>query len=607
MSDLLPLEAMTESAHLARNDPLNNIRLYSQAESPSYRNELRAETSVNSADTLNGMASSKSPGTNSSAFGLSLGSPTARRMRRSTPYTTSQRYHSDSKPYANTGNKRQRIDFNTMKSLSPREPESPDLDIDYNHNYIICDNPQCGILICSKSECEGNDIIICDQGDKCNISTACNEDCLGSENTGLFPPRGQWSLRDLRGLDDQDSSQVFANALAPHLSTSTSSSSTVPFLSNNSSSTYSSQADLRTSKGQFPPQNSYQDSSDISFHNVESYFLPPDGSSTDNGLESTWNNPGQLSDNQENPFSFQCPWLDCSLIIENGEQWNQHFHQEHIDPQMIYSCPFKSESCPVTMSANPMAHLETHHGYDFSLNEVGYRCPSESCRQGMKYFNQTSFHDHLDHFHANPSSGQLQCRLWACGNWFDDSSKLISHAMQNHTIPVWNTTVDTMSSPTEPVPPKPQLESQPQNAQNSLDNMSDEALQATKEIFNHQLSLKLQEKGIQYSATCPASKKKNWPEVEKHSLHKCLWKDLEGIICGISFDSENDLQNHIKESHLEILDNKTGYYCCWDKCTREIRLGAKAGFSQRGKLERHMTTHSNCKLIQLEIYCPNFL
>lgn len=86
-------------------------------------------------------------------------------------------------------------------------------------------------------------------------------------------------------------------------------------------------------------------------------------------------------------------------------------------------------------------------------------------------------------------------------------------------------------------------------------------------------------------------------EVLIWASHECQWKD-EGShhICGERFTSPKDLQEHTKTAHLAGLSKKVGYICRWDGCDRASKTDKnKLAFAQRGKLERHMQSHTKCK------------
>lgn len=74
----------------------------------------------------------------------------------------------------------------------------------------------------------------------------------------------------------------------------------------------------------------------------------------------------------------------------------------------------------------------------------------------------------------------------------------------------------------------------------------------------------------------------------------CQWQDTDrdGNVhtCGMLFTSSTDLQQHAKEIHINALRKKTGYFCHWAGCNRMDKP-----FSQKGKVERHLQTHTGCK------------
>lgn len=252
-----------------------------------------------------------------------------------------------------------------------------------------------------------------------------------------------------------------------------------------------------------------------------------------------------------------------------------HFHQEHIDPQMTFRCPFQAETCPPTMDTNPVAHLESDHGYIFDSNGNGYRCPSPTCPQDLTFCDPSTLHNHLDYAHATPGSGALRCRLNACDNWFEDSNQLVSHVNQDHPL-------STLLSRDE----KQDLSLPTTNQANGTskpwkDNIGFHIPSKRKGPSEEPLSTPAPGLGIE--------------ELGNDLVHCCKWRMENGNVCQKPCESEIELQSHIKDAHLEPLDNKTGYYCRWAGCMRDTKLGAKAGFSQRGKLERHMATHTNCK------------
>ena len=71
----------------------------------------------------------------------------------------------------------------------------------------------------------------------------------------------------------------------------------------------------------------------------------------------------------------------------------------------------------------------------------------------------------------------------------------------------------------------------------------------------------------------------------------CRWTLANGDVCGQILDSNENLQTHCKNEHLgDLAKTETGYSCGWHGCRRVTN------FTQKSKLERHMQTHTGCKL-----------
>lgn len=234
---------------------------------------------------------------------------------------------------------------------------------------------------------------------------------------------------------------------------------------------------------------------------------------------------------------FNCTWDACNAFIPDEQFWMQHLHQVHLDPQYTYGCPLQSSDCP-PIGANPLNHLQTQHGFD--MNENTFSCPAPTCSPAQTYNDPAMLHNHFDQAHATPTQGLLHCRLSSCNGSFPDPNKLLSH-IKSHQLPV----------------PTPKVENVNQT-----------------DATNYPLAI---------------------PDNELLVAHTCKWK-LEGSsICGEICGTEKDLQDHVKAKHLAVLSKSTGYICQWEHCGRPAKMGAKQGFSQRGKLERHMASHTNCK------------
>lgn len=243
----------------------------------------------------------------------------------------------------------------------------------------------------------------------------------------------------------------------------------------------------------------------------------------------------------QNSWMFNCPWDACNTSILDAQFWMQHLHQAHLDPQYTYGCPLQSNDCPTVLGANPLNHLQTQHGFD--MNENNFSCPAPTCSPAETYNDPAMFHNHFDQAHAIPAQGFLLCRLDSCNGSFIDQNQLLSHIHESHQLPV----------------PPPKIA-------NNFMNQNETAC--------YPLAI---------------------PDNEVLVAHTCKWKLRGGDVCGETCGSEKDLQDHVKAKHLAVLSKSTGYICQWEHCGRPAKMGAKQGFSQRGKLERHMASHTNCK------------
>lgn len=264
-------------------------------------------------------------------------------------------------------------------------------------------------------------------------------------------------------------------------------------------------------------------------------------------------------------YLYHCTWDGCGQTIMNSNDLLPHLHSQHIDPQMTFNCPIQQDSCPPTINDNPLNHLQKDHGYNFDLGDRNIGCPAPTCVEGGEVFcNPAMLHQHFDSYHAIPNQGLLQCQLNTCNTYFEGLDQLTSHFINEHQLPLAIQKDDDINLQlTAPAPRVPKGEAILSNA-----NEKDEPI----------------------------------PEIP----HSCKWKDATQV-CGKICTSEDDLQTHIKNEHLASLDKSSGYRCQWDGCVREKSRGeGKSGFSQRGKLERHMATHTGFKCCQCEVCGQTF-
>lgn len=262
---------------------------------------------------------------------------------------------------------------------------------------------------------------------------------------------------------------------------------------------------------------------------------------------------------QDHNHIMNCAWNQCGLEFNNEYDWYRHFHQNHIDPQMSFTCPITGHCSEI--GSHPVNHLVEDHGWNFGTS--GYLCPDPVCVEKNETFcNPDMLHNHFDDQHSKPVQGELHCEWDTCGAAVADPLQLIAHLNEQHKVHIPTVIEEEIHLS------MPMLESG-SNISNSLSEPS------------------TAEPQTQLPAVLP-----DVTADDGNSL-RCQWKMESGDICGVVADSESALHTHVK-THLAELSKQTGYICRWKGCTRDEKRGVEQGFTQRGKLERHMATHTGC-------------
>lgn len=430
---------------------------------------------------------------------------------------------------------------------------------------IPCDEPDC--VPCDSPDCnlDGDDYVPCDQR-SCD-KPACTDQCLSIGVQNLqFPEaygidqnrrmskwvESTWGAQTpdnigysgRKSLDGVIDPALKAARGSEQISTSSSVPQT-PSLIANIRTPYSPTNEISSPQfGHFLPQNTYLgQAADILPHTAEVFNTSNNAwSSLENGHDA-------------NSSMFYCTWEGCDQPFTSQQDWIPHLHRDHVDPQMYFGCPIQEETCPTRIETNPLDHLQNDHGYNFDLNGGMYSCPAPDCLPEENFCDPAMLHNHFDIAHSTPTQGFLQCRLETCGSSFDDWDTFYSHINQNHQLP-------------PPLPAGTNGESTISAKPNGF------------ELPIDQPTLPIRTDTI---------------ESKQETAHCCKWKPDHEHICGQVFTSEAELQSHITKEHLDSLDKRSGYKCQWEGCVRASKRGEKAGFTQRGKLERHMATHTNCK------------
>ena len=316
---------------------------------------------------------------------------------------------------------------------------------------------------------------------------------------------------------------------------------TPPSLVNNMENPFSPSTALTT------PQSTNSSQAE-QLHNASAPILSGTGMMFDT-LSAEWNeqtfNSGDMGNGSP---MFNCAWSGCAQPFSNQQEWTEHIHHAHVDPQMTFYCPVSTGNCPSNISRHPLLHLEADHGYNFLIDNQ-YSCPAPSCDSDQKFLNPNMLHNHFDQAHAVPASGSLFCQWNSCDTTFSSPLDLFSHLNEHHQLTtLLGTDVNSKSPEADTKYPL--------------------------HITDAELS-------------------------EDDTRNRCQWKTGDGGVCGAVCETESDLQTHVKEAHLKSLNNRVGYNCQWQGCSRPAKLGNKSGFTARGKLERHMASHTGCKCYQL--------
>lgn len=99
---------------------------------------------------------------------------------------------------------------------------------------------------------------------------------------------------------------------------------------------------------------------------------------------------------------------------------------------------------------------------------------------------------------------------------------------------------------------------------------------------------------LTYASTVDSSPADPKPDCAPHT---CQWVsfstkpgDLEHV-CGKTFETSEQLNDHLCQDHVTLMSSKTKYICLWKGCMRRD----DQVFASRNKLRRHIATHTCCK------------
>lgn len=269
--------------------------------------------------------------------------------------------------------------------------------------------------------------------------------------------------------------------------------------------------------------------------------------------------PGAFPDASKELFQQldnSCRWDQCNQSFSSQDALYNHFHTAHIDPFLQYSCPIPSSQCPSIIGSHPLDHLQSYHGWDQN------NCPDSSCQElGPQFCDPSQLHNHFDQQHSIQPQEGLLCRWESCKTVVSDLNHLSEHLTNQHHFHI-------------PVTTEEEIDLSP-----ALD------AKASLEVKAPQTSVL-------------PNRAATGGDDPRHTII-CKWKTGNSTVCGVAKhgkEAAKELQEHVKEAHLAQLSSKSGYICQWDTCNRAADPKLKdKGFSQRGKLERHMASHTTCE------------
>lgn len=294
----------------------------------------------------------------------------------------------------------------------------------------------------------------------------------------------------------------------------------------------------------------------------------PTATSMSNGFQSLDLSPdhfGFTSDPSIDPtqdLSWLCRWDTCNQRFEGNDLLSQHIHYEHLDGQLQLVCPIAE--CHQPTGPEPGLHLMNTHGLDVSQGH----CIWNGCQTDLHQLDQNQRHLHMDTVHAQPLNGQYTCNWEDCGVTATELSDFMSHLTNQHHM-------DINSSLTTSTAQATFTASQYQPKTNTFAT----PVEDRTEKDDSQEDMRISPHRSGRPSTGPITE-----------ATRCQWG-----ACGQVFHTSDDLQDHLSAVHLKATVKKDGgYYCHWAGCDRCDKEAKKEPFAQKGKLERHMLTHSGC-------------
>lgn len=325
----------------------------------------------------------------------------------------------------------------------------------------------------------------------------------------------------------------------------------------------------------------------------------------------SWANPP--SDYPTDP-AIHCQWealgQSCNVSVSNTNALGRHVLQDHIEPQLTFTCPW--DECAEVMDFQQLpGHLMHEHKPD------RYICLWQNC--GLSF----STHEGLD-YHIKSDHANLDCHWAGCEASAKDLSQLKTHVDVNHLNIGFTNTFSVSPSPREPIAlsscsgsspilrtgisPHPNLFSTPATLtshepllhnyhlpmagveeKSNMQDLSD--LAGGTDLPSCNIS-----KENPQLVTLPAQGSYDSNPAGANSINICGWL-LQGPSsqpCGMEFSDPLDLQTHVDREHIWTSNFRTSsgkaVVCNWRNCKRNGKA-----FQNKDKLRRHLFIHTGCE------------
>ncbi|KAI5808822.1 hypothetical protein DFH27DRAFT_241531 [Peziza echinospora] len=281
---------------------------------------------------------------------------------------------------------------------------------------------------------------------------------------------------------------------------------------------------------------------------------PPTPLSTSSTLSPAFEHPAYRPRHAEfpPPQNYLCLWgSGCGVPFGDYYGLNNHVLQAHLHAQNGYVCRWDACGEAENNLGRLLDHVKASHTSS-SGHGNGHVCLWQGCN--ASFANSEDLEHHLANQHMPSKTTNILCQWEACGIQTSGLDGLATHLHNNHLAPA--------------VPHHDHSEHSERERSASVSTWANTESSGVSVV----------------------------PEGE--NALTCKWCENEGDEpCNQTFTSTYDLQTHTKEDHIAYLRKKTGYYCKWAGCHRREKE-----FSQKGKVERHMQTHTGFKSCRCE-YC----